>query len=265
LRNGFVILVPRGKGTSWSFQQLPCDPTLIASLQYTQRHYAGVVICILGLGVLILSDALHVGGGIAGGEAGPERWKGDLLCLAGASLYAVSNVAQEASIKGGDRVEFLGMLGLWGTAINGVQLLVLELDTLRSIQWTGSIVGLIVGFALCLFAMYVLTSHFLSAGDATLFNLSMLTSDLWAVLVGVLLFGQGLSWLYFVALLVIIVGIVLYNSAELKHSIPPSGTDLGGAFALQDGADEQGGAAASTSRSGTRTRKDSPEQQALLP
>lgn len=233
-------------------------------MQYTSRHYAGVVTCILGLGILILSDALHIGGGIGGGEAGPQRWKGDLLCLAGASLYAVSNVAQEASIKGGDRVEFLGMLGLWGTAINGAQLLILELGTLRSIQWTGSIVGLIIGFALCLFAMYVLTSHFLSSGDATLFNLSMLTSDLWAVLVGVLLFGQGLSWLYFVALIVIVGGIVLYNSAELKQSIAPPPRHRQEALALQDGA--EGDAEAPVGQiSRIRSRKDSPEQQALLP
>ncbi len=224
-----------------------------------------MVICILGLGVLILSDALHVGGGIGGGEPGPQRWKGDLLCLAGASLYAVSNVAQEASIKGGDRVEFLGMLGIWGTAFNGAQLLILELGTLQAIQWSGSIVGLVVGFALCLFAMYVLTSHFLSSGDATLFNLSMLTSDLWAVLVGVLLFGQGLSWLYFVALAVIIAGIVLYNSAELKQSIAPPPQALGGSGGGSQPGGQRGSSGEVEETSTSRSRKNSPEQQALLP
>jgi solute carrier family 35 protein F1/2 len=225
--------------------------------------------------VLILSDALDVAGGIGGDEpAGPQRWKGDMLCLAGASLYAVSNVAQEASIKGGDRVEFLGMLGVFGTAINGAQLLVLELGTLREIQWTGSIVGLIIGFALCLFAMYILTSHFLTEGDATLFNLSMLTSDLWAVLVGVLLFGQGLSWLYFIALAILVSGIVLYNSAELKQTIPaPRGAGEegeGGGYhhqhdsALSATAAAPGEQSTAVVISAPRSASGSQEQQALL-
>lgn len=188
---------------------------LFLGTRYTWRHYAGVGVCLAGLGLLVLSDVLHIAGGIGGDSVDPRhKWVGDLLCLAGAFLYAVSNVAQEASVKSGDRVEFLGMLGAWGALINGVQLLVVELRTLQGVVWSGATVGLVLGFGLCLFAMYVLTSHFLQQRDATLFNLSMLTSDLWGVLVGVLLFGQGLSWLYFLALVVIVAGIFLYNSAD---------------------------------------------------
>lgn len=47
---------------------------------------------------------------------------GDALCLAGALLYGVSNVAQEAVVKNFNRVEFLGMIGLFGSMVNGVQL-----------------------------------------------------------------------------------------------------------------------------------------------
>ena len=44
------------------------------------------------------------------------------LVLVSAVLYAVSNVCQEYSVKNLGRVEFLGMMGLFGTAISGVQL-----------------------------------------------------------------------------------------------------------------------------------------------
>ena len=47
---------------------------------------------------------------------------GDLLCLLGALLYGLSNVGQEYIVRSFSRVEFLGMLGLFGSVINGVQL-----------------------------------------------------------------------------------------------------------------------------------------------
>ena len=46
---------------------------------------------------------------------------GDLLVIAGACLYGVSNVAQEFVVKRCDKTEFLGMLGVFSTLIAGVQ------------------------------------------------------------------------------------------------------------------------------------------------
>ena len=53
---------------------------------------------------------------------GAERLLGDMLCLGGATLYGISNVAQEYVVKTYDSVEFLGMMGLFGSLINGIQL-----------------------------------------------------------------------------------------------------------------------------------------------
>lgn len=47
---------------------------------------------------------------------------GDILVLLGASLYAVSNVCEEYIVKKLSRQEFLGMVGLFGTLISGIQL-----------------------------------------------------------------------------------------------------------------------------------------------
>lgn len=47
---------------------------------------------------------------------------GDILVLLGASLYAVSNVCEEYIVKKLSRQEFLGMVGLFGTIISGIQL-----------------------------------------------------------------------------------------------------------------------------------------------
>ncbi|MEQ2217574.1 hypothetical protein XENOCAPTIV_015143, partial [Xenoophorus captivus] len=47
---------------------------------------------------------------------------GDGLVLLSSVLYAVSNLCQEHTVKNLSRVEFLGMMGLFGTLISGVQL-----------------------------------------------------------------------------------------------------------------------------------------------
>lgn len=47
---------------------------------------------------------------------------GDGLVLLSAVLYAVSNVCQEYTVKKLSRIEFLGMMGLFGTVISGIQL-----------------------------------------------------------------------------------------------------------------------------------------------
>lgn len=47
---------------------------------------------------------------------------GDMLCLAGAILATVVSVLQELSVKTTDVVEFLGLLGLFGSVISGVQM-----------------------------------------------------------------------------------------------------------------------------------------------
>ena len=45
-----------------------------------------------------------------------------MLCLLGAALYAISNVSEEYAVKCYSIVEFLGMIGLFGTILNGIQL-----------------------------------------------------------------------------------------------------------------------------------------------
>lgn len=54
--------------------------------------------------------------------AGSNVLLGDGLVLVSAALYAVSNLCQEYTVKNLTRVEFLGMMGFFGTLISGVQM-----------------------------------------------------------------------------------------------------------------------------------------------
>lgn len=103
--------------------------------QYHVKHYLGVALCLAGLGVLVASDAYYnrnEGTFNPRSEAhsqrphpirtdGEDPVVGDILCLCGALLYSISNVGQEGSVKQFDRVEFLAMLGLFGSGLNVAQ------------------------------------------------------------------------------------------------------------------------------------------------
>lgn len=53
---------------------------------------------------------------------GEEKLFGDLLVLGGATLYGISNVCEEFIVNNLSRVEFLGMIGLFGSFFGGIQL-----------------------------------------------------------------------------------------------------------------------------------------------
>jgi solute carrier family 35, member F1/2 len=115
---------------------------------------------------------------------------GDVLCLLGAALYGVCNVWQEELVRDHGRLQFLALLPLCAVPISLVQSGALEGTLWSTVPWTGAVVGLLVGFALCLFCVYSLVPVFLAAAGATPLNLSLLSSDFYGLLFGVVLFGM---------------------------------------------------------------------------
>jgi solute carrier family 35, member F1/2 len=193
--------------------------------RYRTQHIVGVVICLMGMGCIILSDSSSVddmgsdsGDDSDDGPSSKNAVKGDILCLIGTSLYALSNVLQEAMVKTKDRIEYLGMLGLFGTLISVVQTSIFERDKLlHDVEWGVATISFTAGVVLCLFFMYRNTSAFLKTSDAALFNLSLLTSDVYAVVFSYFVFGYTASWLYFVALVLAVAGVLLYHTAGPVH------------------------------------------------
>ena len=182
----------------------------------------GVVLCVLGPVLIVLSDAIH-GQPLS---AGDSPWLGDVLCIAGATLYGVSNVCQEILVKRHSAEEFLAMLGLFGTAVGAVQMLAVESSQLALVEWSAPVVGLLMAYGAAMFLLYYLTPKMLRLGGATLFNLSLLTSDFFAVIAQTFIFGEAPNWVYGLAFVVIILGLLLFNvdlaalSASIRSCLP---------------------------------------------
>ncbi|MXQ84173.1 hypothetical protein E5288_WYG014184 [Bos mutus] len=145
---------------------------------------------------------------------------GDILVLLGASLYAVSNVCEEYIVKKLSRKEVLGMVGLFGTIISGIQLLIVEYKDIASIHWDWKIALLFVAFAFCMFCLYSFMPLVIKVTSATSVNLGILTADLYSLFFGLFLFGYTFSGLYILSFTVIMVGFILYCSTPTRTAEP---------------------------------------------
>ncbi|EHB04204.1 Solute carrier family 35 member F2 [Heterocephalus glaber] len=222
--------------TLTSVQLLDCFgiPVLMAlswfilRARYRVIHFIAVCVCLLGVGTMVGADIL------AGREdnSGSDVLIGDILVLLGASLYAVSNVCEEYIVKKLSRLEFLGMLGLFGTIISGIQLLVVEYKDMASIHWNWKIALLFMAFVFCMFCLYTFMPVVIKVTSATSVNLGILTADLYSLFFGLFLFSYKFSVLYILSFTVIMVGFILYCStptrtAEPAESSVPQLTSIG--------------------------------------
>ncbi|XP_034018285.1 solute carrier family 35 member F1 [Thalassophryne amazonica] len=179
-------------------------------VRYKAVHFVGTGLCLLGTGCMVGADTLL---GRQQG-LGEQKMFGDLLVLAGATLYGISNVCEEYIVKNLSRVEFLGMMGLFGSFFSGIQLAIVEHKELLKVPWDWQIGLLYVGFSAFMFALYSFMPVVLKRTDAVAVNLSVLTADLYNLFCGLFLFHYKFSALYLLSFLIIILGLVLYSSSS---------------------------------------------------
>uniref|UniRef100_A0A8C2VG56 Solute carrier family 35 member F1 n=2 Tax=Chinchilla lanigera TaxID=34839 RepID=A0A8C2VG56_CHILA len=179
-------------------------------VRYKAVHFLGIVVCILGMGCMVGADVLvgrHQG-------AGENKLVGDLLVLGGATLYGISNVWEEYIVRTLSRVEFLGMIGLFGAFFSGIQLAIMEHKELLKVPWDWQIGLLYVGFSACMFGLYSFMPIVIKKTSATAVNLSLLTADLYSLFCGLFLFHYKFSGLYLLSFFTILIGLVLYFSTS---------------------------------------------------
>uniref|UniRef100_A0A803MQG2 Uncharacterized protein n=1 Tax=Chenopodium quinoa TaxID=63459 RepID=A0A803MQG2_CHEQI len=194
--------------------------------RYNVWQYIGAATCVVGLCFALLSDA-RIGGGVAIKavnevmdtadlalhsslifSGGSRPLFGDFLVTVATLFYALSNVGEEFCVKQKDIVEVISMLGVFGMLI---------------LVFAGFAVGT------CLF--YSLLPLILKLSGATLFNLSILTSDMWAVIIRILFYHEEVNWLYYVSFAIVVMGLVIYCKTENKSE--PIKIDVDGHSSIQ--------------------------------
>ncbi|CAL5334555.1 unnamed protein product [Camellia sinensis] len=135
--------------------------------QYSLSQFLGAAFCVMGLGLVLLSDA-RVGGG-----GGTKPLLGDTLVIAGTLFFAMSNVSEEFCVKNKDRIEVVSMVALFGLII------------------------------------------FMSG--STMYSLSILTSDMWAVVIRVFFYHQQVDWLYYLSFAIVVLGLIIYSKSMRRN------------------------------------------------
>mmetsp|Transcript_38314 Transcript_38314/g.92409 ORF Transcript_38314/g.92409 Transcript_38314/m.92409 type:complete len:472 (-) Transcript_38314:7-1422(-) len=223
---------------------------------YDRKQLFGVFMCLVGGCLWLRADfypnreggveGIHLGSNNLGTlqptrESHSDIVFGDLLALSAACLYGLNDVLAEYFVKANnDRVEYLGMLGLFGTIFSFfVQVPMLEREEIKELftdfnrihdsgsssgAFFNSVMGatvLVVCFIIMLCYFYISVMAFLSAYDATILNLSLQTGPLWAVVLTklqTLMKGDNNGRLlmpppvFFVSLTMVMAGMFLYES-----------------------------------------------------
>ena len=196
---------------------------IFLNYSYSKYHVIGASVCVLGVVLIVLSDFYYpvnkdeeedddesCGGDNA---ARKQALLGDFICICGAMLYGVSNVIQETLIKSRGPWEYLARLGIFGTIFGMIQVFVLESGRIDEIRWEKGVDVVLpfIGYIVILCTCYVSTSWFMKSSDAALFNLSLLTSDVYVMLFVWITGRQGIRWLYLLAFLTTGSGLFLYH------------------------------------------------------
>lgn len=179
-------------------------------VRYKAVHFVGAGLCLLGVGCMVGADILL---GRQQG-LGEQKMFGDLLVLGGATLYGISNVCEEFIVKNLSRVEFLGMMGLFGSFFSGIQLAIVEHKELLKVPWDWQIGLFYVGFSTFMFSLYSFLPVVMKRTSAASVNLSLLTADLYGLFCGLFLFHYKFSALYLLSFVIIILGLLLYSSSS---------------------------------------------------
>ncbi|OAA60390.1 solute carrier protein [Niveomyces insectorum RCEF 264] len=192
----------------WSIVCVVLLSCLLLRVRYRPFQIAGILLACGGMGLLLASD--H----ITGANGGPtvDKVKGDLFGLLGASLYGMSNVFEEWFVSKKPAYEVLACLGVFGCAINGVQAAIFDRASIQHghAHWSGAVAGYLVGYTLALTLFYTLAPLILRMGSAAFFDISLLTANFWGVIIGIHVFGDAVHFLYPIAFVLILCGLVVY-------------------------------------------------------
>jgi len=199
---------------------IPCAMVLsyfILGATFSKRHGLGILLALLGLIVVVYGDVEKAKNGQAQGDS----LLGDALTLLSAFLYATSNVLSEKLIKSGSYIFFLAWLGMSGALLTGIQTGIVEPRAVLTAPWStdAAVPLLFVTFSASFALIYGLVAKFLVVHDSVALNLNFLTTNIWGVVFGMLLFDEVFIWQTGVGFLCIIAGLFVYHTATMPSKV----------------------------------------------
>ncbi|VDP89465.1 unnamed protein product [Echinostoma caproni] len=202
---------------------------LFLRYRFVCTHYVAMVICLLGAGGMVAADvlanpptntsnALNVTGSNQTNSDVSQIVLGDFLVIIGAMAYAASNVLQQYLVMRYGIVNFLAYAGITAAVPTGIYAFLLERDGLwhlfteipKSASF-GVVFQCLSGYVAAMFLLYSLMPRVLAKTSAVLVNMSLLTADVYALLMGIFLFHYHFHALYILCFIAILFGVGLFS------------------------------------------------------
>ncbi|XP_043281610.1 solute carrier family 35 member F2-like [Venturia canescens] len=183
---------------------------LVLGVRYRMVHIVGISVCLMGVGCLVwagIDDNKDLSAN------GKNQLVGDMLCLGGAVLFSVITVLQELAVKTVDIIEYLGMIGFFGTILSCIQIAVLERLQIESASWGVAapvLISALIFYCITQFVFFSLVPVILFESGATALQLALLTADFFNVLIGMLTHQYRFHTLYFLSYTLTMTGIFIY-------------------------------------------------------
>ena len=179
---------------------------------FVKSHYMGVLLCVIGGALTVWTDFDK-----EKSSGNVHSALGDVLAVIAALIYGLGDVISEYCVKNVDLYELLGMYGLYGAIFTGFSFPWIEhkalsdIFTNRSSSEHWEIAGIFCWYIASVLLYYTAEAFFLVASDATLLNLSMQTSNLWAILFSLICYHTLPPLLFYPALVLVVSGVTLYE------------------------------------------------------
>ncbi|KAK9493886.1 hypothetical protein V1508DRAFT_384173 [Lipomyces doorenjongii] len=192
---------------NWAIAVVVVLSFLFLKVRYRWNQILGIVVCIAGMVLVVVGDLLTDKNYVA-----VNMVKGDLFVILGATCYGISNTLEEFLVSKRPIYEVLGQMGFFGMIINGVQAAIFERESINEAHWGSRIAGWFAGYTLAMLVLYCTAPILFRMSSAAFYNLSLLTSDFWGLLIGIKVFGYYVFWLYPVGFVFTVGGMIIYNS-----------------------------------------------------
>eukprot|EP00565_Helicotheca_tamesis_P005130 CAMPEP_0185726242 /NCGR_PEP_ID=MMETSP1171-20130828/2285_1 /TAXON_ID=374046 /ORGANISM="Helicotheca tamensis, Strain CCMP826" /LENGTH=342 /DNA_ID=CAMNT_0028394557 /DNA_START=95 /DNA_END=1120 /DNA_ORIENTATION=+ len=165
-----------------------------------------------------------------------QQFIGDLSAICGGILYGLNDVLAEKIVKYHNGcIEYLSYMGLFGTIVSIVQVLLVERMDVYNLLFskreeegeeeeeeecpTSQIGIFLMLFVITNVCFYGGSSYFLIVSSAPMLNLSFLTADFWSVVFVVVEEHFVPDVLFWVALVLIVCGVCLYEMSPSSSSL----------------------------------------------
>ena len=170
------------------------------------KQFLAILLAAGGISLVIVAD----------GTEG-SKWIGNVLALVSGVCYAVSTVTQEKVVNDNSVRLYLFRFSVCAFPLAAILSGSLEWKIIYNYDWNWKSILLVLGYSVLLSLFYSVVPLILQYSNATIMNLSTLTSNFYSLAISIFFFGTNASWLYLVGFICIPIAIAIFVLTETKN------------------------------------------------